>query len=191
MVIGLFGACRQKNAGNQEKMPIVQLENGLSLEARLTNPERRLVEVTWKNRGETDLIVTLTKRITWNSDEALSWPYFYINYDTVPKSRTPFAVFDGFVAFGDESVELTEVLKLNGLPLLDSPQPIEGIDWVRLAPGEEISVLFDLGSLFDGIADKNVDSVKVSFRYMCWGREQETDEYWHGILESNSIELLR
>ncbi len=190
-VICLFASCSHKDEDINEEKPVVHVVNGLSLEARLANPEKRLVEVTWKNMQDTDLILTLTKRITSDSGKALSWPGFDIRFDQVPESLSPVAFFAGFVTFGDKSVELIEVLKLNGLPLVQTELPVERIEWIRLAPGEQVSALFDLGSLFDGVPDKEVDSVKVLFRYECKGREHKGDEYWRGYLESNSLELRR
>lgn len=193
LVMGMFGSCNhQKDEETQEDKPVEQVVNGLSFGVSLANPEKRLVEVTWKNMQETDMIVTLTKRITSAPEVALLWPYFDIRFDQVPKSLTPIAFFSGFVTLDEDTVMLHEVLKMNGVPLDQSELPVERIDWIRLAPGEEVSCLFDLGSLFDGASDKKLDSVKVWFGYECEGRKQGgDDEYWRGSVKSNFLEMKR
>jgi len=178
-----------KSETESDDEALINSDNGLLMQLSMEDAENRLVKITWKNIGDTDIIVTLTRDIVIKED-ALLWPCFHFKISEVP-DRKPRAGLNGHMTFGDKSFELVEILKINGIPLYQNESQIERVEYVVLKPGEEIRALFSLDTLFDGIEDKDVHSVKIWFEYSCWGREQEGDMYWRGFLKSNMLELHR
>jgi len=169
---------------------IIKSDNGLLMQLGMEDAEKRLVKITWKNIVDTDLVVTLSGSIIWRKEDVLIWPWFHFDHRRVG-SQYPTAIFFGRVSYGDVMLDLDEVLRINDLPLYKTDMPVEKIERVKLEPGEEISAIFDFGTLFDGIPDGNVDKVSVHFTYACNGLDTLGEKYWLGSLTSNTLEIKR
>lgn len=199
----LLWSCSRQNDANQNDQDIVSqtentekenynvpVSNGLSMELSLMDPEKRWVRVAWRNMQETNLILTLSNDFTFDDKKALTWPCFQFNVSKVP-DRYPYATFTGFASIDNKPSELTSVLELNGMPLYKNDYPAQMVKHVELKPAEVVEVLFDLGSLFDGVEDDELDAITVWFGYDCGGREQEGDNYWRGSIDSNILKIKR
>ena len=200
----LLISCQEKERENTEgKNQTLQIKengnavDGLLLKARLIDPQKKLVRVVWKNVSDKPFRITLTARFLQDAEKPVQWPYF----DTKMQSRYPAGFFDGFVSLNTTTHEsskkwsLDEILIKEQKPLIKHPAPIDLEKLVYLEPGRQVDVLFNLNSLFEGLPDKNAESVNVWFSYGCNGGDLKRVGYktawWEGRVKSNKIKLSR
>jgi len=179
-----------KSETESDDEALIKSDNGLLMQLSMEDVEKRLVKITWKNIGDTDLVLSFNASIASGSGEALVWPFFEYFRGTTPHWM-PTALFIGFVAYGDNKIEMIDVLHHDGKPLREHDYPLEKLLHVTVEPGKQFVAIFDLGSLFDGIPEQDVEKVSVWFGYECRGGELEGDKYWRGGIDSNVMEIHR
>ena len=158
-------------------------KESLILQATEIDLEKHHVRITWKNNGVSKIRIGLPDRRLKFPNGPWKFPKhsFHGGFATVDLS--------GSVEFEDETVDLVELLwGVGPLPVFS-----EKVRGVNIAPGAELSMVFDLERLFDNPRTRDLDSVKVKFSYSVYGNM--TGSYWQGnwggVVNSKAISILR
>lgn len=93
------------------------------------------------------------------------------------------AWFDGHAKIGEKKVWVAELMEPGEIENKVFPKNVPSLE-----PGEEISGLVDLGTIFEGVEDKAIKSIEVFFSFKAKGPE---NHFWNGSVKSKSVRLRR